>query len=70
MLPLHYKAEKSGEATEGTKDNKEICGDKERREQLAWVDGAVRVESIRLYRRDPSKSISVEQREEIGKRLP
>lgn len=37
--PLHYKARKYGEATEKVKDNKELCGDNGRREQLAWVDG-------------------------------
>lgn len=59
--PLHHKAEKYAEATEGTKDSK-ICGGKGRREQLAGADGAV---SVRHYRRDPSQRVFAEQREEI-----
>lgn len=65
MPPVQYKADKSGEATERTKDNKEICEGKEKRKQLAWADGSVRVENIRFYRQDSSKSIRAEQREKI-----
>lgn len=63
MPPVQYKAEKSGEATERTKDNKEICEGKERTIGMSrWFSESGK---HRFYRQDSSKSIPAEQREKI-----
>lgn len=41
-LPLHSEARKCGEATDTIRYNKGMYGDKESREQSAWVDGLLK----------------------------